>query len=96
MFPSWVSIKRYFYADGDEYIGIMNAPVVFMSGDALGTTICENVTINDDDNVIEPDQTFSVAANSSDPVNISPISKAEVTIIDDDGRTMHLHADFVL
>ena len=69
----------------------MNAPLVFMAGDDLGTTVCENVTIVDDIDTVEPDQTFSVIASSSDPVIISPVSEAEVTITDDDGMYYGKH-----
>ena len=64
----------------------MMARVEFMSGDALGTTACQNVTIIDDDPV-ETNETFTVSASSSDPVNISPVSQSEVTIFDNDGES---------
>lgn len=52
----------------------------------MGITVCENVTIIDDEDIVEPDQSFSVTASSTDPVNIEPISMAVVTIIDNDGE----------
>ena len=42
-----------------------------------------NVTIEDDD-VVEPDQSFFVSLTSSDPVYITPTSQAEVVIVNDD------------
>ena len=72
-------------ADGADFEGIVNAGVVFMAGDPLGTTACENVTISDD-MVVEDKESFSVSASSSDPVVISPISQANVSIMDNDGE----------
>jgi hypothetical protein len=74
------------YSGGFDYVSIMNLPVVFMPGDALGTTACENVTITDDDNV-EAVEMFNVIASSSDPVIISPTSQAEISITDNDGKS---------
>ena len=71
---------------GADYMSIMNAPVVFMSGDPLGTTACQNVTIFDD-NVVEAEEMFTVSTSSSDPVIISPTSQAEINITDNDGES---------
>lgn len=51
----------------------------------MGTVVCVNVTIINDVDVIEPDQTFSVLLTSSAPVIIEPISEVAITILDDDG-----------
>ena len=61
--------------------------VWFMSGDPVGSTACVNVTINDDD-VVEAVEMFSVNASSSDPVIISPTALAEISIADNDGKSI--------
>ena len=58
----------------------MNAPVVFMSGDPVGTTACENLTVIDDDTV-EAEQTFTVSASSTNLVVFTPTSEAVASII---------------
>ena len=64
----------------------MNSPLIFLPGDEVGTIVCLNITIIDDSGTVEPEQTFLVVANSSDPVIISPISEMTVSIIDDDSK----------
>ena len=81
-----VFINKNNSTDGADYQSITNAPVVFMSGDPLGMTACQNVPVIDD-NVVEAEETFVVSASSSDPVIISPTSQAEVNITDNDGES---------
>ena len=69
-------------APGD-YTPLTNSPLVFYSGDPVGTSRCANVTIIDD-LVVEPDQYFSVSLTSTDPVYITPNSIAQVIIADND------------
>ena len=66
---------------------VSHSPFSFMAGDEIGTIYCFNVLIIDDD-IIEPEQTFFVRANSTDPVIIAPISEVAITIIDDDGKKL--------
>ena len=66
-----------------DYTALANFPLTFYSGDPMGTSRCTNVTIIDDD-IIEPDQSFSVLLSSTDPVYITPTSQAQVVIIDND------------
>lgn len=66
-----------------DYTALAAYPLTFASGDPVGTRRCVNVTIIDDD-IIEPDQSFSLLLESSDPVDIMPISQAQVNIIDND------------
>ena len=58
-----------------------------MSGDPLGSTACLNVSIIDDD-IVEAVEMFTVNASSSDPVIISPIAQAEISIADNDGKSI--------
>ena len=74
------------FADGEDYVALADAPVSFMAGNEVGTIVCENVTIINDVDTVESDQSFTVSANSSDPVVITPISQVTVTIVDDDGE----------
>lgn len=76
-----------FFIGGSDYVSLVNIPVGFMSGDPVGSTACQNVSIIDDD-VIEAEETFTVNASSSDPVIISPTAQAEVSIADNDGKSM--------
>lgn len=73
-------------AEGTDYIPLIDAEVTFLAGNEVGTVVCENVTIVDDMDTIEPDQTFMVSANSSDPVIITPNSQVVITIVDNDGE----------
>ena len=75
-------------APGD-YTAIANYPLIFLSGDPLGTRICVNITINDDE-IVEPDQYFSVLLASSDPVYITPNAEARVVIIDNDRKLFNI------
>lgn len=71
-----------------DYTALANSPLVFNSGDPVGTSRCANVTIIDDE-IIEPEQSFLALLTSSDPVYIAPTQQAQVTIIDND---CELHA----
>ena len=72
-------------SDVDDYLAVSSYPLVFMSGDPLNTLRCLNVSIVNDDDVIEPDQSFFVSLTSSDPVYIAPFAESAVTIQDNDG-----------
>lgn len=70
------------FAPGD-YTSVVNYPLVFFTGDPVGSEQCVNITIIDD-LVVEPDQSFSVSLTSSDPVYFTPTSQASVVIADND------------
>ena len=72
--------------EGNDFIDLIDATLTFMPGDDIGTMVCENVTIVNDMDTVEPDQTFTVSLNSSDPVVIAPTAEATVTIVDDDSE----------
>ena len=74
------------FAEGEDYIALANAVVSFVAGNEVRTIVCENVTIVNDMDTVEPEQSFTVSASSSDPVVITPISQVTVTIEDDDGE----------
>ena len=82
-----ICIHTRFLIAGSDYVSLVYIQVGFMSGDPLGSTACVNVSIIDDD-VVEAEQTFTVNTSSSDPVIISPTAQAEISIADNDGKSM--------
>lgn len=74
------------FSEEEDYVALVDAAVNFMAGNEVGTIVCENVTIVNDMDTVEPDQSFTVTASSTDPVTITPLSQVTVTIVDDDGE----------
>ena len=72
-------------APGD-YGAVVNAPLDFHVGEELNTTSCVDIDIFDDDTV-EYEELFSVSLMTTDPVIIVPISEANVSIFDNDGKS---------
>ena len=83
----FICIHIRFLIAGSDYVSLVYIQVGFMSGDPLGSTACLNVSIIDDD-IIEAVETFTVNASSSDPVRISPTAQAEISIADNDGKSI--------
>ena len=87
--PLFIKYQVYYSlpSGGADYATIMMTPVGFMSGDALGTTACLNVTVIDD-NAVEMNETFTISASNVDPaVIIAPLTQADITIFDNDGKS---------
>ena len=70
----------------DDYDPVSSYPLVFMSGDPLNTAVCVNITIVDDVDVVEPDQSFIISLTTSDPVYLTPYADSSVTIQDNDSE----------
>ena len=58
--------------------------LTFTADDGIGSVQCVNVTIIDDE-ILEPDQSFTVSLSSSDPV-VFGIDQASIVIGDNDGK----------
>lgn len=71
----------------EDYTQIQDYPITFFAGSEIGTTMCVNITIEDDD-IVEPDQQFFVTLDSTsdNPVFFYPYSSATVVIGDNDGQ----------
>ena len=76
----------YVHSAPDDYVSVLNYPLVFMAGDPLNTAVCFNVTIVDDIDVVEPDQSFIVSLTTEDPVYLTPYVDSSVTIEDNDSE----------
>ena len=76
------------YTAPGDYGYLVNAPLSFDIGAAIGNTSCVDIDIFDDE-IVEDDEIFSVSLNSSDPVNIL-VSSANVTIFDNDCKSLIL------
>ena len=81
-------INTFFYTDGNDYVGIQDITLEFEAGSPEGTTVCVDISILNED-VVEPEQEFSVQLFSMDPVNIGPNGTATVIIVDSDGEYMY-------
>ena len=74
---------------GEDYEAVSMSPLNFEPNSPLASVRCVNITINDDD-VIEPDQTFSVELSTTDPVFLEPISMATVVIETDNDSKFNI------
>ena len=87
--PTCMSLQ---FAAGEDYEAQTNAPFVFAAGSPLGTTVCVNISIVNDDKV-EETESFAFDLSSNDPVDISA-GNGVVFIVDDDSKRYHLLAAF--
>ena len=67
------------YAAGNDYVALTDFPLYYGAGSPLNSERCVNIIIINDD-VIEPDQSFAVSLSTDDPVFLTPIDQAVVTI----------------
>ena len=71
-------------------MALTNVPLYYGAGSPLNSERCVNIIIIDDD-VIEDNQSFEVSLSTSDPVFLTPIDQALVTIAtDNDSKRNHL------
>ena len=70
----------------DDYIPLMDS--LQFSSDVRRA--CVVISIVNDSSLVEPNQTFTVTLDSTDPVTFTPFQAASVIIEDDDGRSIGL------
>ena len=73
------------FTAGEDYEEQMNTEIIFPSGSPLGTTVCADISIVNDEKVEDITEIFSFDLSSADPVDFSG-SNGMVFIIDDDGK----------
>ena len=66
------------------------AALTFSTGSTDSTTQCLNVTIEDDGDAVEGDETFTVTLMDSDDGVMLGNSETNVTILDNEGIANHI------
>ena len=72
------------FAADEDYEEQINTEFIFSAGSPLGTTVCVNISIVNDDKVAET-ESFAIELSSTDPVNIAG-NNGMVFIVDDDSK----------
>ena len=78
-----------FHTAPDDYEPLINASVTYQVGDPIGTILCLNVDIYDDE-VVEYVEDLSVVLSAfNEPVYFDPMEQANISIFDNDCKLFY-------